>query len=286
LLSENPAVETAGRLYRATVLRCLPDLEVLDNQAVTPDEVEDAVKTGLILEHPDQAVQVVARRVERVPSPEPVPAYYPERESPPPQVVQRRSQYEYGDESPPPYRHSQNHGPSSSPEYSYGQSNGNKSPEIGGSPVSNGNAASGQRTPPTCAPADDSGISGSQSPAASASPGSASARRTSGSPVYEYYQNSRENGSPRRQSADYSVDYRNYENYYEEQQNHRQSAVAIIPTQRHAPMPMPPSSQRSKPRTKTSNLLSAVLCLIPELDWASLEVIELAVRRRMDEIHN
>ncbi len=52
LLAENPCVETAGALYRLTVIRCLPNLEVLDNSEVSPEEVEQAMRVGLILEHP------------------------------------------------------------------------------------------------------------------------------------------------------------------------------------------------------------------------------------------
>jgi len=52
LLSENPCVDTAGHLYRLTVIRALPNLEILDTAPVTPEEVELAMKTGLLLEHP------------------------------------------------------------------------------------------------------------------------------------------------------------------------------------------------------------------------------------------
>lgn len=35
---------------------------------------------------------------------------------------------------------------------------------------------------------------------------------------------------------------------------------------------------------QNANLLSAVLCLIKELDYTSLEVVEMAVRCRMEEL--
>lgn len=35
---------------------------------------------------------------------------------------------------------------------------------------------------------------------------------------------------------------------------------------------------------QNSNILSAVLCLVKELDYPSLEVVEMAVRCRMDEL--
>ncbi|XP_012152474.1 uncharacterized protein LOC100877148 isoform X6 [Megachile rotundata] len=39
-----------------------------------------------------------------------------------------------------------------------------------------------------------------------------------------------------------------------------------------------------RPVTRNSNILSAVLCLVKELDYPSLEVVEMAVRNRMDEL--
>lgn len=39
-----------------------------------------------------------------------------------------------------------------------------------------------------------------------------------------------------------------------------------------------------RPVARNSNLLSAVLCLVKELDYQSLEVLDLAIRCRMDEI--
>uniref|UniRef100_A0ABD2WK70 U2A'/phosphoprotein 32 family A C-terminal domain-containing protein n=1 Tax=Trichogramma kaykai TaxID=54128 RepID=A0ABD2WK70_9HYME len=40
---------------------------------------------------------------------------------------------------------------------------------------------------------------------------------------------------------------------------------------------------QQKPVTRNSNILSAVLCLVKELDYPSLEVVEMAVRSRLDE---
>lgn len=37
---------------------------------------------------------------------------------------------------------------------------------------------------------------------------------------------------------------------------------------------------------QSSNLLSAVLCLVKELDYPSLEVVEMAVKCRMDELED
>ncbi|XP_017060264.1 uncharacterized protein LOC108100739 [Drosophila ficusphila] len=44
------------------------------------------------------------------------------------------------------------------------------------------------------------------------------------------------------------------------------------------------SSYHRRPVNRNSNLLSATLCLVKELDYASLEVLEHAVRCRIDEM--
>lgn len=41
-----------------------------------------------------------------------------------------------------------------------------------------------------------------------------------------------------------------------------------------------------RPKNRNSNILSAVLCLIKELDGPSLEVAEMAVRCRMEELED
>ena len=41
-----------------------------------------------------------------------------------------------------------------------------------------------------------------------------------------------------------------------------------------------------RPRNRNSNVLSAILCLIKEIDGPSLEVVEMAVRCRMEELED
>lgn len=45
------------------------------------------------------------------------------------------------------------------------------------------------------------------------------------------------------------------------------------------------ASMHRRPTHRNANLLSAALCLIKELDLSSLEVVEHAVRCRIDEVH-
>ncbi|ODN02212.1 Protein C21orf2, partial [Orchesella cincta] len=319
LLAENPCVETAGAAYRHTVLRCLPNLEVLDNNQVSQDEVDQAFKIGLILEHPTERV-----------SPEPV--YYREESPPAPVVAQpgRRSstQYDYEDEPTPAYRNANNVSHSPPADYYYQNQNGedrsrSRTPEQSppapltnnctnnGTVISNSNTNGNQILhPQPQSPPSRSVVKSDTSAGASSPPWDerfpsptnnngevpSTARRVSHSPDYYPQRGSNEreitNGSGtggyqhnRRASTDYA-EIRNLDMYEETSpqhlQNHRNALPAMAHTQRTNISPAQPL--RSKPRAKSSNLLSAVLCLIPELDWQSLEVVELAVRRRMDEL--
>merc|ERR1711915_266349 len=43
---------------------------------------------------------------------------------------------------------------------------------------------------------------------------------------------------------------------------------------------------RQRPKTRNSNMLSAILCLLKEIDGPSLEVVEMAARCRMEELED
>merc|ERR1711892_612718 len=51
-LEENPCAEGDPELYRQTVIRNIPQLQKLDNVAVTPEEMADAMRRGIYLDHP------------------------------------------------------------------------------------------------------------------------------------------------------------------------------------------------------------------------------------------
>ncbi|XP_035527158.1 cilia- and flagella-associated protein 410 [Morone saxatilis] len=56
-LAENPCCGTDSRLYRLTVLRCLPRLQKLDNQVVTEDEIAQALMEGEEVTTPPGSLQ-------------------------------------------------------------------------------------------------------------------------------------------------------------------------------------------------------------------------------------
>ena len=51
-LEENPCAEGDSELYRQTVIRNIPQLQKLDNVAVTSEEMAEAMRRGLDLDHP------------------------------------------------------------------------------------------------------------------------------------------------------------------------------------------------------------------------------------------
>ena len=51
-LEENPCAEGDADLYRMTVIKNIPQLQKLDNVAVTSEEMADAMRRGLDLDHP------------------------------------------------------------------------------------------------------------------------------------------------------------------------------------------------------------------------------------------
>jgi hypothetical protein len=94
------------------------------------------------------------------------------------------------------------------------------------------------------------------------------------------------------QSANCIKEYTNGDRYVQSQLQYRPNEVGDIsahaaPERRErytcpAAHNRPPFARR--PVTRNSNILSAVLRLVKELDYPSLEVVEMEVRSRMDEL--
>ncbi|XP_071442817.1 uncharacterized protein [Hetaerina americana] len=118
-----------------------------------------------------------------------------------------------------------------------------------------------------------------------------------------YYDNDRRNANNSEQPEyGYSRQVTSYSSSYdipaqgEEEQQHyervcrqqMQQSQHQRPTGLHLqPSAKQPSSRPNAGRPKTrSNVLSAILCLLKELDYPSLEVVEMAVRSRMDEFED
>ncbi|XP_050300945.1 cilia- and flagella-associated protein 410-like isoform X4 [Anthonomus grandis grandis] len=104
----------------------------------------------------------------------------------------------------------------------------------------------------------------------------------------ERRRSSYERESP-RQSQQYYEEYTNgdkYIPYHAQHQRPESSDVSVQGQDRRytcaSAAHRPPFARR--PATRNSSILSAVLCLVKELDYPSLEVLEMAVRCRMDEL--
>ncbi|XP_071746683.1 uncharacterized protein [Lepeophtheirus salmonis] len=90
-----------------------------------------------------------------------------------------------------------------------------------------------------------------------------------------------------RHSTNYNEESRSivsqhYDQTYHQVNQQIESAQQII-SQRQ---PTPERPYPRRPKNRNSNILSAVLCLIKELDGPSLEVAEMAVRCRMEELED
>jgi len=78
---------------------------------------------------------------------------------------------------------------------------------------------------------------------------------------------------------------RHYEQTYD-QVNHQIDSARQLVEIRKQSQESPERSYPRRPKNRNSNILSAVLCLIKELDGPSLEVAEMAVRCRMEELED
>ncbi|CAH0550631.1 unnamed protein product [Brassicogethes aeneus] len=214
-LGENPCANVEG--YRMSVIKALPQLQKLDNVAVTPEEVRDSQKRGRSLSHPEDPQESEEEYV-----------------APQPQYNNRYQEY-------------------SESEYSPSQ---RVSPRQEVSPP--------RRAEP---------VQRNYSP----EPSEYNRRRDS----YE------RESSPKQNQ--YYEEYTNGDRYVPSH-NFRNSAddrsdVASQPGhEKRCPAAFRHPFNQRRPVTRNSNILSAVLCLVKELDYPSLEVVEMAVRCRMDEL--
>ncbi|KAF2900162.1 hypothetical protein ILUMI_06029 [Ignelater luminosus] len=278
-LGENPCANVDG--YRMTVLRTLPQLQKLDNVAVTQEELREASRKGKVLTHPEDPQeseeeeyipqnQYQQRYQEYPPEPEYSPQRSPPRQEPEYENDDVEEYYgrddgaidnrEYSPPSQPsPPRRQEPVRQSYSPEQEYGDRRTNNYE---------------QEYPRHTQYYDKS-------------PPNNNCHEDSGEGTY------RDLKLTTSQSANNIKDYTNGDKYPTSQQGYRHSDGSEISSHIHETAPrrerytcpathQPPFNRR--PVTRNSNILSAVLCLVKELDYPSLEVVEMAVRCRMDEL--
>ncbi|XP_050510560.1 acidic leucine-rich nuclear phosphoprotein 32 family member A isoform X2 [Diabrotica virgifera virgifera] len=253
-LGENPCANSEG--YRLAVIRALPQLQKLDNVQVTPEEIREAQRNGKILVHPEdsqdeseeeyvQQTMPIQRSASR--------DHYSENENSPPHISPRRRE-ETRVQQPSDYE------------------------DVEGSeelyPGEDASEGSRDFTPPR-----------------TSSPKKQEVQRRTYSPEQEYVE---------RRSVAYDRESPRQQQYYDEYTNGNGERYSYHSGSEYCVTQVPadrardrerytcPAAHRShftrRPVTRNSNILSAVLCLVKELDYPSLEVVEMAVRCRMDEM--
>ncbi|XP_070152170.1 cilia- and flagella-associated protein 410 isoform X3 [Polyergus mexicanus] len=231
--------------YRLAVLRALPNLEKLDDKVVLPEEVQTAMAIGRPLIHP---LEMDASPQSDVVTPEDITIEYieePELERP--RRYSSSSDQDYDDR--PLVRHNGDY----DERRAYSEYGGNEVSQRIYTPTS-------QRTQYTVNElADD---------------------RRNDRNNYSYDERTRveyEDSSqpPTLQTRRMTIHHNEREDMAQIPGWVRHSEKDKCRTQFH---------YHRRPVTRNSNILSAVLCLVKELDYPSLEVVEMAVRNRMDEL--
>ncbi|XP_049298091.1 uncharacterized protein F09G8.5 isoform X8 [Anopheles funestus] len=284
-LEENPLVDNAGPSYRQIVLRALPNLKKLDNVDVTPEEVTEAMRAPVaqpqrheVYENPSppppqQQQPPVSQQQYRQQSPVIEQQMSPEntesecisdpadRVSIPSSPLQEYYQSDYQRQNPPAhYRHSQmdlTEWDESSPAGHHQNNNNN-----GGQHSSNSHHQQQQQ---------HHGQTNYQQ----------NRRSIAGSTVNEreLYQYRNGNGKgPESRDEWEDVDRRRNENRRSDSRFNDSASVISNALLNHF------AGVHRRPVSRNSNLLSATLCLVKELDYPSLEVVEHAVRCRIDEL--
>ncbi|XP_030371866.1 mediator of RNA polymerase II transcription subunit 15 isoform X3 [Scaptodrosophila lebanonensis] len=294
-LEENPCCERAGPNYRAIVLRALPNLKKLDNVEVTQEEMDDALRgsAGAIPEDEVYEDAYEARQQQQRTS--------PQQQQQQQQQHQQHQQHSYPQHSPPPQQHyqQQQQQPQASPSSAHAQYH--QQPRRSSSPMkesdrpaypahyrhSQTDLTEWEEHQQHQTPQVHHNPYGSQMQLHHAQ------RRAAGAESDRYgYRNgsARENGGewdgeerPRsRHSKSHCIliskniieyTYRRPEGRYSDSASNVSANVM-----NHY------SGYHRRPINRNSNLLSATLCLVKELDYASLEVLEHAVRCRIDEL--
>ncbi|XP_011699833.1 PREDICTED: protein C21orf2 homolog isoform X2 [Wasmannia auropunctata] len=294
-LGENPCAERDG--YRLAVLRALPNLEKLDDKIVTPEEVQTAMTIGRPLIHP---LEIDATQSEVV---------SPERSFD--ETQHTHEEYD-PDRRNANYNASSSHHYSQNNQYAYELQNGQSKSQSKDDTLC---AESRNNSETVATNTLEISKDYDERPVVQRHNGDYDERRA----YSEYSGNevSQRMYTPTSQRTQYAVsefadDKRNDRNNYSYDERTR------LEYEDSPQSPQMPQTRRvaahsnekedinqqgwvrhsekdkcrnqtqfhyhRRPVTRNSNILSAVLCLVKELDYPSLEVVEMAVRNRMDEL--
>ncbi|KAJ9579630.1 hypothetical protein L9F63_004709, partial [Diploptera punctata] len=271
-LEENPCADVDS--YRMTVLRALPNLQKLDNVAVQPEEVQDALRKGRELVHPEDVSPSTEQQwASGSSSPAHSPTHH-ERSPPRRQGTEmehtenRRHSAIIHDEDQHAYYETDRRNANYETEpstYSRQHSTTYNSP-YERSPTSNNSHP------------EEASPSGSMKEEINCSLAMSSSMPLMKDVALNGEEMHRSSSVRCDSSSDSSSQYGSRSARGEDHQMQRMTGLADKANTNSRP-PYP-----RRPITRSSNILSAVLCLIKELDYPSLEVVEMAVRSRMDEL--
>ena len=295
-LGENPCAEKEG--YRSAVLRALPNLQKLDDKIVSCDEVQTALTRGPILVHPLD-MDASPPQSDTV-SPEDITTEYIEE---PEGIRHRRYSSSSDQRSFEETQHTQeeyhetdrrNANYNGSPSQRYSQNNQYTYEEYDDRPaVARHNGDYDERRA-------YSEYSNNDTAQRTYAPTSPRAQYSMSEPIDDRRADRNNYEYDNRLKAEYEEHQERIKSDYEEQHQpppqprrtaaqhnaEREDSNQVPGWVRHSEKEKCRSQfhYHRRPVTRNSNILSAVLCLVKELDYPSLEVVEMAVRNRMDEL--
>ncbi|XP_036338166.1 cilia- and flagella-associated protein 410-like isoform X5 [Rhagoletis pomonella] len=279
-LEENPCCDRVGPNYRQTVLRALPNLKKLDNVEVTQEELDEALRgggggsgsgSGGTREEEDVYEDSYAQQ-------QPTQRY--EQPSPPQQQQQQQQQLQQSQQNQYPPQHRQQQQQAAS-QYQHNSSPQQYQQRRSSSPMKEEYYQSDRPSYPAHYRHSQTDLTEWEeqqqhnqfgSTAALHHAGSGGPRRSEVSDRYAY-----RNGSARENGGDWDDAERPRARRPDGRYSDSASTVSTAVLNHY-------SGYHRRPINRSSNLLSATLCLVKELDYPSLEVVEHAVRCRIDEL--
>ncbi|XP_039149745.1 double-stranded RNA-binding protein Staufen homolog isoform X6 [Drosophila simulans] len=269
-LEENPCCEQAGPNYRSIVLRALPNLKKLDNVEVTKQEVEEALRGGGVGAPEEEVYEDAYQQHQQSTrsSPQQIPQQqqhsYPQHSPPlqqqqqPYQPQQQQSQQQRVCTSPTKEEYYQSDRPAYPAHYRHSQTDLTEWEEHQQVPQVHHNPYGSQKQ-----------LHHPQ-------------RRSAGPEMTAY-----RNGSARENGGEWDAEDRPRARRPEGRYSDGTSSLSASVMNHYSGYHRRPINRLNHvPLSQNSNILSAALCLVKELDYASLEVLEHAVRCRIDELAN
>ncbi|XP_070141384.1 putative transcriptional regulator cudA isoform X6 [Drosophila kikkawai] len=281
-LEENPCCDQTAN-YRAVVLRALPNLKKLDNVEVTQEEVDEALRGGGGPVAEDEVYEDAYQQQHQ-------------QQTQPQQMPQQQQQHSYPQHSPPTQQQQYHQQQQQQPQQQHQRRSSSpmkEEPVHPPSPMYN-NLTKEQRTyhqydeyyqsdRPAGYPAHyrhsqtdlTEWEEHQQAPQVHHNP--------YGSQMQLHHQTQRRseptyrNGSARENGGEWEPEDRPRSRRPEGRFSDSTNTLSASVVNHYAGF-------HRRPINRTSNLLSASLCLVKELDYASLEVLEHAVRCRIDEL--